>query len=149
LRAELHGQVQRTLSQGGKLLAGGQQVEGPGAFYTPTLIDHVSPEMAAGAEETFGPVGAVLRVADAEAAIALANATEYGLGAALWTADLDRAEQLVRQIDAGAVFVNGLVASDPRPPFGGLKQSGYGRELGSYGMHEFTNIKTVWVGPAR
>jgi succinate-semialdehyde dehydrogenase/glutarate-semialdehyde dehydrogenase len=149
LRTELHDQVQRTLAQGGRLLAGGRLPDGPGAFYAPTLIDHVTPAMAAGAEETFGPVAAVMRVAGVEEAIALANATEYGLGAALWTSDLQRAERLVREIDAGAVFVNGLVASDPRLPFGGLKQSGYGRELGSYGIREFTNIKTVWVGATR
>jgi succinate-semialdehyde dehydrogenase/glutarate-semialdehyde dehydrogenase len=149
LRAELHDQVQRTLAQGGTLLAGGRLPDGAGAFYAPTLIDHVAPAMAIGAEETFGPVAAVLRVKDPAAAIALANATEYGLGAALWTSDLQRAERLLREIDAGAVFVNGLVASDPRLPFGGLKQSGYGRELGSYGIREFTNIKTVWVAAAR
>lgn len=148
LRAELHDQVTRTAAQGGRLVLGGRLPEGPGAYYLPTLIDHVSPAMAAGAEETFGPVAAVLRVSDASAAIDLANATDFGLGAALWTTDLDRAAALTRQIDAGAVFVNGLVASDPRLPFGGVKQSGYGRELGVYGIREFTNIKTVWVGPA-
>ena len=149
LRAELHDQVERTLAQGATLLAGGRLLDGAGAFYAPTLIDHVAPGMAVGAEETFGPVAAVLRVKGPEEAIALANATEYGLGAALWTSDLQRADRLLREIDAGAVFVNGLVASDPRLPFGGLKQSGYGRELGSYGIREFTNIKTVWVASAR
>ena len=149
LRTELHRQVQRTLGQGGSLLTGGRSPDSPGAFYAPTLIDHVTPAMAIGAEETFGPVAAVMRVGGPAEAIALANATEFGLGAALWTSDLDRAERLVREIDAGAVFVNGLVASDPRLPFGGLKQSGYGRELGSYGIREFTNIKTVYVGTAR
>ena len=149
LRAELHDQVQRTLAQGGRLLAGGRLPEGKGAFYAPTLIDHVTPALAVGAEETFGPVAAILRVKTAAEAVALANATEYGLGAALWTSDLQRADRLLREIDAGAVFVNGLVASDPRLPFGGLKQSGYGRELGSYGIREFTNIKTVWVAAAR
>ena len=149
LRTDLHGQVQRTVRQGGRLLLGGRLPEGQGAYYSPTIIDHVTERMATGSEETFGPVASVLRVRSAQEAIELANATDYGLGAGLWTADMERAEYLVRQIDAGAVFVNGLVASDPRLPFGGLKQSGYGRELGSYGIREFTNIKTVWIGPAR
>lgn len=149
LRADLHGQVQRTVQQGGRLLLGGRLPEGPGAYYPATIIDHVTDGMVTGCEETFGPVASVLRVRSPAEAIDLANATDFGLGAGLWTADLERAERLVRQIDAGAVFVNGLVASDPRLPFGGLKQSGYGRELGSYGIREFTNIKTVWIGPAR
>jgi len=149
LRAELNGQVRRTIEQGGRLLLGGRVIDGPGAFYEPTVIDHVTGRMAAGAEETFGPVAAILRVPDAASAIELANATEFGLGAGIWTSDLQRAEALARELDAGAVFINGLVASDPRLPFGGLKQSGYGRELGSYGIREFTNVKTVWIGPAR
>jgi succinate-semialdehyde dehydrogenase/glutarate-semialdehyde dehydrogenase len=105
--------------------------------------------MAVASEETFGPVAAVIRVQDAEQAIALANATEFGLGAALWSGDIARAHRLARQIEAGAVFINGLVASDARLPFGGIKQSGYGRELGAAGAREFTNTKTIWVGPAR
>ncbi len=149
LRAALHEQLQRTVQQGGTLLLGGRLPEGPGAYYPPTVIDRVTDRMAAGCEETFGPVASVLRVRSAEEAIELANGSEFGLGAGLWTRDMERAERLTRQIDAGAVFVNGLVASDPRLPFGGLKQSGYGRELGSYGIREFTNIKTVWIGPAR
>jgi succinate-semialdehyde dehydrogenase/glutarate-semialdehyde dehydrogenase len=149
LRTDIHRQVQRTLAEGGVLVTGGRLPDSPGAFYAPTVLDHVTPAMAAGSEETFGPVAAIMRVADPARAIALANATEYGLGAALWTRDLERAERLVREIDAGAVFVNALVASDPRLPFGGLKQSGYGRELGSFGIREFTNIKTVCVGRPR
>ncbi|TDD33508.1 aldehyde dehydrogenase family protein, partial [Nonomuraea terrae] len=113
-----------------------------------TLLDHVTPDMAAFREETFGPVASVTRVGGAEEAIELANRTEYGLGAALWTSDLDQARRLVPLLDAGAVFVNGMVASDPRLPFGGIKKSGYGRELGSYGIREFVNVKTVWFGPA-
>ena len=105
--------------------------------------------MTAAREETFGPVAAILRVPDVETAIRLANETEFGLGASLWTSDLARARTIVRRIDAGAVFVNGIVASDPRLPFGGVKRSGYGRELGIVGMREFTNIKTVWIGPAQ
>lgn len=149
LRAELHDQVLRTVAQGGRLLLGGQPVDGPGAYYPATVIDRVEPGMVAGAQETFGPLAAVLRVPDANAAVALANATEFGLGAALWTADIERGERLAHEIEAGAVFINGQVASDPRLPFGGIKQSGYGRELGGHGIREFTNVKTVWIGPGR
>jgi succinate-semialdehyde dehydrogenase/glutarate-semialdehyde dehydrogenase len=149
LRDDLHKQVERTVEAGAKLLIGGKAIDGPGFFYEPTVLDHVTPDMAAAVEETFGPAAAVIRVADVEEAIRIANATEFGLGAALWTSDLERANRLVRRIEAGAVFVNGLVASDARLPFGGIKQSGYGRELGEFGIREFTNIKTVWVGPAK
>ncbi len=148
LRDELHEQVQATVQQGAKLLAGGKPVAGPGAFYEPTVLDHVTPTMTAAREETFGPAAAILRVADAAEAVEVANGTHFGLGAALWTADLDHARKLSRQIEAGAVFINGMVASDPRLPFGGIKDSGYGRELGVLGLREFTNIKTVWTGPA-
>ena len=146
LRGELHEQVRRSVASGARLLTGGEIIAGDGFFYPATVLDHVKPGMAAADEETFGPVAAVMRVADADAAIALANATEFGLGAALWTADLDRAALLARRIEAGAVFVNAPVASDPRVPFGGIKQSGYGRELGEWGIREFTNTKTVWTG---
>lgn len=149
LRDELHAQVVASVQQGARLLTGGSPVDGPGAFYAPTVLDHVTPDMVAAQEETFGPAAAILRVADAEEAVRIANATNFGLGAALWTNDLDRASQLARRIEAGAVFVNGLVASDPRLPFGGIKASGYGRELGRLGLVEFTNLKTVWTGPAR
>ena len=148
-RSELERLIDLSLQAGAKLLLGGRRLEGPGFFFMPTILDHVTPGMPVFDEETFGPVAAIIRVPDAEAAIRLANATEFGLGAALWTANLERARGLVRRIEAGAVFVNGLVASDPRLPFGGIKNSGYGRELGLYGLREFTNIKTVWVGPSR
>jgi succinate-semialdehyde dehydrogenase / glutarate-semialdehyde dehydrogenase len=149
LRDELHAQVLATVAQGAHLLLGGKHVEGKGAFYEPTVLDHVTPSMTAATEETFGPAAAILRVKSADEAITIANDTVFGLGAALWTTDLDRSKLLSRRIEAGAVFINGIVASDPRLPFGGLKQSGYGRELGALGLHEFTNIKTVWTGPAR
>lgn len=149
LVADLDSQVQRSIAAGARLLTGGSPRAGAGSFYEPTVLDHVTPGMAAAIEETFGPAAAIIRVKDAEEAIALANATEFGLGAALWTGDPVRARQLVRRIEAGAVFVNGLVASDARLPFGGIKQSGYGRELGEAGSREFTNMKTVWIGPAR
>jgi succinate-semialdehyde dehydrogenase/glutarate-semialdehyde dehydrogenase len=149
LRAALHDQLTRTLAAGGELKLGGQLPEGPGFFYPPTVVDRVTPGMAAAEEETFGPLAAVIRVPDAEAAIRTANATEYGLGAALWTGDPVRARDLTRRLEAGAVFVNGVVASDPRLSFGGIKRSGYGRELGALGAREFTNAKTVWIaGPA-
>ncbi|HSU20804.1 MAG TPA: NAD-dependent succinate-semialdehyde dehydrogenase [Variovorax sp.] len=148
LRDDLDRQVRASIAEGARLLAGGRAVAGPGFFYAPTVLDHVERGMTVARQETFGPAAAILRVADAEDAVALANATEFGLGAALWTGDADRARALSREIDAGAVFVNGLVASDARLPFGGVKQSGYGRELGHHGLQEFTNIKTVWTGPA-
>jgi succinate-semialdehyde dehydrogenase/glutarate-semialdehyde dehydrogenase len=113
------------------------------------VFDHVTSHMTVACQETFGPAAAILRVRDADEAVSVANGTPFGLGAALWTADLDRAARLTRHIEAGAVFVNGMVASDPRLPFGGIKESGYGRELGMLGLHEFCNIKTVWTGPVR
>ncbi|WP_265516812.1 NAD-dependent succinate-semialdehyde dehydrogenase [Nitratireductor luteus] len=149
LRDELHDQVQRSIAGGATLLCGGAPVDGPGAFYAPTVLDHVGPDNTAFREETFGPAAAIVRVPDAERAIDYANRSEFGLGAALWTADIELARRLARRIEAGAVFVNGIVASDPRLPFGGIKQSGYGRELGAWGIREFTNTKTVWIGPAQ
>jgi acyl-CoA reductase-like NAD-dependent aldehyde dehydrogenase len=149
LVADLDDQVRRTVAAGARLLTGGVARPGPGCYYEPTVLDHVAPGMAAAIEETFGPAAAILRVKDADAAIALANATEFGLAAALWTGDVARARRLARQIEAGAVFINGQVVSDARLPFGGIKQSGYGRELGAAGAREFTNTKTVWIGPAR
>jgi len=149
LRAELHRQVEATVAAGAMLKLGGAFVDGPGFTYAPTVLDGVTADMVAFREETFGPVAAIIRARDADHAIQLANDTEYGLGAALWTADLDRARVLARQIDAGAVFINGMVGSDPRLPFGGIKKSGYGRELGELGIKEFVNQKTLWIGPTR
>jgi len=149
LRDELHVQVLASVKEGARLLVGGQAIEGAGAFYQPTVLDHVRPDMTVAREETFGPAAAILRVANAVEAVQVANGTPFGLGAALWTGDADLARRLSREIEAGAVFINGIVASDPRLPFGGTKESGYGRELGILGLHEFTNIKTVWTGPAR
>jgi len=147
LRATLHDQVVRSVAEGADLRLGGRPVDRPGYFYAPTVLDRVTPGMAAFAEETFGPVAAITRVAGAAEAIELANRSEYGLGAALWTSDLEQARRLIPDIEAGAVFVNGMVASDARLPFGGIKRSGYGRELSGYGLREFTNAKTVWIGP--
>lgn len=148
LRETLHAQVQRSLEEGAELKLGGAPVDGTGFYYPPTVLDRVKPGMTAFAEETFGPVAAIIRVRDADEAIAMANDTEFGLGAAIWTADPARGRELARRIEAGAVFVNGMTASDPRYPFGGIKRSGYGRELGVYGIREFVNIKTLWIGPA-
>lgn len=149
LRDDLAGQVDRTLQQGARALVGGSVLDRAGYFYAPTVLDGVTDAMPAFREETFGPVAAIIRAQDAEHAVALANDSEYGLSSALWTRDIARAKELARRIDAGGVFVNGMTASDPRLPFGGIKRSGYGRELSEYGIREFTNIQTVWIGPAQ
>lgn len=149
LRDELHQQVLASVREGAQLLAGGQPLDGPGAFYQPAVLDHVQPHMTVAREETFGPAAAILRVPDVASAIRVANDTPFGLGAALWSQDLEQAQALVHQLQAGAVFINGMVASDPRLPFGGSKASGYGRELGALGLYEFMQIKTVWRGPVR
>ena len=145
LRASLHRQVEESVARGARLLFGGRLPEGPGAFYPPTLLTAVSPGMPAFDEETFGPVAAVIHARDEGEAIRLANASAYGLGASLWTGDRERAERLAAEIEAGCVFVNAIVKSDPRLPFGGIKRSGYGRELSEYGLREFVNIKTVSI----
>ncbi|KMS53557.1 succinate dehydrogenase [Novosphingobium barchaimii LL02] len=145
LRDELHEQVERTLAQGAKLLLGGQKVEGPGNFYAPTVLADVAPGMAAFEEETFGPVAAITMVEDVEHAIALTNASEYGLGGSLWTADTARAQRIARRLETGGVFINGFSASNPRIPVGGVKKSGYGRELSHFGLREFTNPQAVWT----
>jgi succinate-semialdehyde dehydrogenase / glutarate-semialdehyde dehydrogenase len=145
LRAAIDEQVQRSIRSGASLRAGGILPDSAGFYYPATLLDHVLPGMAAFDEETFGPAAAIVRARDADEAIALANRTSFGLGASIWTVDTDRGRALARQIDAGAVFVNAMVASDPRVPFGGIKRSGYGRELGEAGMKEFTNMKTIRV----
>ena len=149
LREALEDQVKRSLGQGAVVAEGGHRIERRGYFYAPTVISNVSPAMPVFAEETFGPVAAIVRAGDAEEAIALANQSQYGLGSALWTRDLEAGRRWARQIEAGSVFINGMVASDPRLPFGGVKRSGYGRELGEYGIREFVNIKTIWIGPTR
>ena len=149
LRDALIDQVERSITGGAHAIVGGRPVDGKGYYYPPTVLDGVSAAMPAFREETFGPVAAVIRAHDADDAVRIANDTEYGLGAALWTTDIERARQLARRIEAGNVFVNGMVASDPRLPFGGVKHSGYGRELGTYGIREFVNIQTVWIGPAQ
>jgi succinate-semialdehyde dehydrogenase/glutarate-semialdehyde dehydrogenase len=146
LRETLIEQVERSVAKGAQTLTGGQPLDGKGYFYAPTVLDGVREEMPAFREETFGPVAAVIRARDPQHAVRLANDTEYGLGAALWTRDVERGTQLARHIEAGNVFINGMVASDPRIPFGGIKRSGYGRELAVYGIKEFVNIQTIVVG---
>ncbi len=145
LLLELDAQVKASVASGARLLLGGERLPDRGAFYPPTVLDEVSPGMPAWSEELFGPTAAVIRARDEDHAIDIANATEFGLGASIWTADTARAEALAARIEAGSVFINGLVKSDPRLPFGGIRKSGFGRELGTYGIREFVNIKTVWI----
>jgi len=145
LRDQLHEQVAESIKRGARPLLGAEMPTGKGAFYPPTLLAAVDKGMPAFDEETFGPVAAVITAKDEADAIRLANDSPYGLGAAIWTRDRARAEQLAAQVEAGAVFVNGIVKSDPRLPFGGIKRSGYGRELSEYGIREFVNIKSVWI----
>ncbi len=146
LRDELHDQVTRSIEQGARLLLGGTIPEGPGAFYPPTILTAVARGMAVYSEETFGPVACIITAEDETDAIRIANDTEFGLGAAVFTTDIERGERIARDdLEAGACFVNAFVASDPRLPFGGIKASGYGRELSHIGMREFVNIKTVVV----
>lgn len=145
LREEIHAQVQASLAAGARLVLGGQPLPRAGYYYPPTILAEVSAGMVAYDQELFGPVASVIRVADEQQALQVANDTPFGLGASIWSADSRRAEALASEIEAGAVFVNGLVKSDPRLPFGGIKESGYGRELAEYGIREFVNIQTVWV----
>lgn len=146
LRQTLHRQVSETIDAGARCLLGGELPAGDGYFYPATLLADVTPDMCAFREETFGPVMAVAPVANLDEAVALANNTEYGLGAALWMADTTAAQQAAKQINAGQVAINGIVKTDPRLPSGGIKRSGYGRELGPHGIKEFVNAKQVWVG---
>ncbi|WP_254838884.1 NAD-dependent succinate-semialdehyde dehydrogenase [Natronomonas marina] len=145
LLQELHQQVEASVDAGATVVTGGEPLEGEGAFYPPTILADVPEACPARNEELFGPVAAVFEVADAEAAVELANDTRFGLGASVWTADRERGERLARRIDAGCVFVNEMVKSDPRLPFGGVKDSGFGRELSRDGILEFVNRKTVWI----
>ena len=146
LREALERQVLDSVRMGARVLTGGERGSGKGWYYQPTVLADVTEDMPVFKEETFGPVAAVLRVRDAEEAVRVANDSAYGLGASLWTRDLRAGEALARKIESGSVFVNGMVASDPRLPFGGVKRSGYGRELSSYGIKEFVNIQTIWIG---
>jgi succinate-semialdehyde dehydrogenase/glutarate-semialdehyde dehydrogenase len=141
----VHEQVQRTLAMGAKCLTGGNRIAGPGFFYEPTVLVDVPKDSPAFREEVFGPVAAVLRVRDAAEAIELANDSRFGLGASAWTNDSSEQELFASELQSGMVFINSMVASDPRLPFGGVKRSGFGRELGAAGIREFMNAKTVWI----
>jgi succinate-semialdehyde dehydrogenase/glutarate-semialdehyde dehydrogenase len=127
------------------VLTGGKAAKMPGNYYLPTVLTNVPKESPAYKEEFFGPVASVFRVKDINEAIRIANDTRFGLGASAWTNDAKEQEQFINELEAGMVFVNQMVASDPRVPFGGVKKSGYGRELSTFGIREFTNVKTVWV----
>jgi succinate-semialdehyde dehydrogenase/glutarate-semialdehyde dehydrogenase len=146
---DLDRQVQQSVQRGARVVCGGKRMNGKGYFYQPTVMVGVTPDMPVFSEETFGPVAPVVRVKNADEAVALANDSKYGLGGNLWTTNTERGKQLARRIESGNVFINGMTASDPRLPFGGVKHSGYGRELSSFGIEEFTNIQTIWVGPAQ
>ncbi|SFI05808.1 NAD-dependent succinate-semialdehyde dehydrogenase [Planctomicrobium piriforme] len=146
LRDTLHQQVRSTVKEGGKLLTGGKPVDRKGWFYEPTVFSDVSPQMTAFREELFGPVAPIIKAADADEAVALANQSSFGLGSSIWTKDIEQAEKLAARIESGCVFINQVTMSDASVPFGGIKNSGYGRELGEAGIREFVNMKTVWIG---
>ena len=143
--ATLHQDVQKTIKAGAQLLTGGKPLDRPGNFYAPTVLTNIPKGSPGYSEEFFGPVACMFRVKNIEQAIQIANDTRFGLGASVWTNDKKEIEQLVDEIESGMVFINGMVASDPRIPFGGVKQSGHGRELSVYGIREFTNIKSVVI----
>src|ERR671919_2857597 len=141
----VHEQVQKSIAAGAKLFTGGNRIHGPGFFYEPTVLVDVPKDSPAYREEVFGPVAAVFRASDAHAAIELANDTTFGLGSSAWTKDRKEQRLFASELDSGMVFINAMVASDPRLPFGGVKRSGFGRELGAAGIREFTNTKTIWI----
>lgn len=142
---DLTHQVEKAIASGARVLTGGHKLDRPGNFFEPTVLDSLDPSTSISCEEIFGPVAILYRVTNIQDAILLANATPYGLGSAAWTNDNAEQQTFIRELDAGSVFINGMVASDPRLPFGGVKNSGYGRELAEFGIREFVNIKTVWV----
>ena len=139
-------QVEKVVASGARVLTGGKKLDRPGNFYEPTVLVNVDPSTPVSCEEIFGPVAMLFRVANIDEAIRLANATPFGLGSAAWTNDVNEQTKFIEELEAGCVFINGMVASDPRLPFGGVKHSGYGRELAEFGIREFVNIKTVWIG---
>ena len=143
---DLDEQVKKALASGARLLTGGKKLDRPGNFFEPTVLVDVDTESPVSCEEIFGPVAMLFRVSDIDEAIRIANATPFGLGSAAWTNDAKEQAKFIEELDAGSVFINGMVASDPRLPFGGVKHSGYGRELAEFGIREFVNIKTVWIG---
>jgi succinate-semialdehyde dehydrogenase/glutarate-semialdehyde dehydrogenase len=146
LRDGLARQVDESVSAGARVKLGGKPLDGQGYFYPPTILDNIPQDSPAYSDEMFGPVAGIFVVDDLNAAISLANDTVFGLGASVWTTDELEQEQVISDIETGSVFINGLVKSDPRLPFGGINQSGYGRELGVHGIREFVNVKTIWIG---
>ncbi|WP_032666606.1 succinate-semialdehyde dehydrogenase [Enterobacter sp. MGH 24] len=144
LRDELHQQVQATLAEGATLLLGGEKIGGEGNYYAPTVLSNVTPSMTAFRQELFGPVAAITVAKDAEHALTLANDSDFGLSATVFTADAALADKFSRELECGGVFINGFSASDARVAFGGVKKSGFGRELSHFGLHEFCNVQTVW-----
>lgn len=145
LRDTLHEQVEKSVAMGATLVCGGEPLPGDGYYYAPTILTNVRPGMPCFDEETFGPVAAVTTVSGPKEAVELANRSQYGLGASIWSSDTQQAAEMAAQIESGSVFINEFVKSDPRVPFGGVKRSGYGRELSDFGIREFVNIKTVWI----
>src|SRR5688500_1251759 len=145
IRDELHAQVQSSISKGAKLLTGGMPLDRKGFFYAPTVLADIPPDAPAAQDELFGPVASVFRAKSLDEAITLANGTKFGRGASAWTLDPNEQKRFVEEIESGLLFINGMVASDPRLPFGGVKSSGFGRELGEFGIREFVNIKTIKV----
>ena len=145
LRDNLHRQITESIAQGAMAVTGCKPVERDGFFYQPSILDHVTATACAYHEELFGPVAIVIRAASEEDAMNIANETRFGLGSSIWSTDVARAERFATHIQAGCTFVNGMVKSDPRLPFGGIKSSGYGRELSRLGIHEYVNAKTVWI----
>ena len=145
LRDDLHKQVEDSVAKGARVLCGGKPIEGKGAFYSPTVLSGVTEGMAVFDEETFGPVASITRVPDLDAAVHAANASQFGLSGNIWTSDVENARKVARELYTGGVFINGVTATDPRVPVGGVKNSGYGRELSHFGAHAFVNAQTVWI----
>jgi succinate-semialdehyde dehydrogenase/glutarate-semialdehyde dehydrogenase len=143
--SSLDADVKKTVEAGARLVTGGHPLKRAGSYYAPTVLTNIPKNSPAYREEFFGPVASIFRVKDVDEAIRIANDSRFGLGASAWTKDDVERERFINELEAGMVFINKMVASDPRVPFGGVKQSGYGRELGEHGIREFTNIKTVWI----